>query len=275
MIIKSVSLSLPSWQVSNEEVVDLIRHHSRPVFSGNLEEALRKIMFLLKKTGAENRFWLNRQIGEKPIDHIIKATEEALKKAKMIKSDVDLLIYVGIGKGFAEPANSYMVAQALGMNKVRCFDVTDACMSWSAALQIVDSFFKTGAYKNALIVNGEFTVQAGPLFKNFSLKNYDQLEYTFPTFTIGEAATATVLLPEKPDNFKFHFASRPDLADLCVIASDHYSEYCMMTEKTAKNGLGHFTSFGSDLHKYGTIELVKLFDDFIKDKNLIDSLLFI
>lgn len=270
MKIESVALSLPSWELDNEEVVDIIRYHSKPVFSGNLEEILRKVMFLLNKTGAENRFWLNRQKKEKPIDHVIKATEEALQRAKMSKNDIDLLIYVGIGKGFAEPANSYMVAQALGMNKARCFDITDACMSWSTALQIADSFFKAGAYKNALVVNAEFTVNAGPLFKNFQLKHPDQLKYTFPSFTIGEAATATVLLPEEPDNFKFCFASRPDLADLCVIATDYHDEYCHMTEKTAKNGAGYFTSFGSEMHESGSIELEKLFNDFIFNKDLID-----
>lgn len=37
MRVESVSLSLPSWKLSNEEVIDLIRHHSKPVFHGNLD----------------------------------------------------------------------------------------------------------------------------------------------------------------------------------------------------------------------------------------------
>lgn len=270
MRIEAVTLSLPSWQVSNEEVIDLIKFHSKPVFSGNLEKTLRKISIILNKTGAENRFWLNRQKQEKPIDHIKKATEDALKQANLQKDDIDLLVYVGIGRGFLEPGNSYLVAQALGMTKTRCFDVIDACMSWSATMQIIDSLFKTGAYKSAMIVNGEFTVQGGPLFKNFSLTNEEQLPYTFPSFTVGEAATCTILMPNDPENFKFSFSSRTDLADLCVIPTAEFLEYCNPTEKTGRNGSMHFTSYGYDLHAHGESEAIKLFKTLPIERKKID-----
>ena len=259
MRIEAVSLSLPSWKVDNEEVINFIKYQSKPTFEGNLEKALRKARIILEKTGAQNRYWLDKSKNEKPIDHVKISTEKALTEAGMSKDDIDLLIYVGIGRGFAEPGNSYLVAKALGMKKVRCFDVIDACMSWTATMQIVDSLFKTGAYKNAMIVNAEFTVHAGPLFKNYALKNEDQLEYTFPSFTVGEGATCTILTPNDPKNFDFHFSSRADLADLCVIPTSEYKQYCDMTDKTGSNGANHFSSYGYDLHKFGEEEIVKLF----------------
>ena len=269
MKIESVALSLPSWKLSNEDVVDLIKFHSKSTFVGNLDKALRKISVVLKKTGAETRYWLNKQINEKPIDHVIKVAEEALKAANLGKNDIDLLVFVGIGKGFLEPAQSYFVAKALGMNNVKCFDVTDACMSWMTSMQIVDSLFKSGAYKRAMIVNAEFTVQAGALFKNFALKHESQLEYTFPTYTIGEGATCTILSPKNPENFEFHFSSRADLSDLCVIPLSNYEGYSQATEKLAKNGEMCFTSFGVDLHEKGqdsVLNLAKSSLDLIKKK---------
>ncbi len=270
MIIESIGLSLPSWKVSNEEVIDLIKHHSKPVFSGNLEKTLRKIDIILRKTGAETRFWLNRQKQEKPIDHIKKAAQEALKKANLEKDDIDLLVYVGIGKGFIEPGESYFVAKSLGMNKVRCFDITDACMSWLAAMQIVDSLFKTGAYKSAMIINGEFNVHAGTLFKNYTLKNEEQLKFTFPTFTIGEAATCTILSPNDPKNFEFDFSSKTDLADLCIIPLPEFEDYCEIDINRANNGVMNFTSFGTELHKVGETEAVKLFKTLSIQRSEID-----
>lgn len=270
MKIESVALSLPSWEVANEEVIDLIRHHSKPVFQGNLEKALRKIDIILKKTGAEKRFWLNRQKNEKPIDFIVESVESALKKANLEKDDIDLLIYVGVGRGFIEPGNSYLVAQALGMKKVRCFDLIDACMSWSATMQIIDSLFKTGQYKSAMIVNGEFTVQGGPLFKNYTLKNEEQIEYTFPSFTVGEAATCTILMPNDPNNFQYKFQSRADLADLCVIPIGDFDIFCHATEKTGKNGTSRFTSYGFDLHQNAELEAVKLFKTLSIERSEID-----
>ncbi len=258
MKIEAVSLSLPSWQVSNEELIDLIKFHSKATFSGNLDKTLRKISTVLNKTGAKNRFWLNRQINEKPIDHIKKSTEEALKKANLQTQDIDLLIFVGIGKGFLEPAQSYFVAQALGMVHAKCFDITDACMSWLTAMQVADSLFKSGAYKNAMIINAEFCVQAGVFFKNYALKNEQQLTYTFPTFTIGEAATCTILSPNNPSNFQFNFSSRNDLASLCTVPLPEFKDYCQDNQKTGANGDMHFSSFGVKLHQIGQSELLKL-----------------
>jgi len=264
MKIESIGLSLPSREVSNEEIIDLIRYNSKHTFLGDLEKALRKVRVILKKTGAENRLWLNKQINEKPIDHIKIAVDDALKQANLAKNDIDVLIYVGIGKGFLEPAQSYFVAKALGMDGVRCFDITDACMSWMTGMQMLDALFKTGSCKKAMIVNAEFTVNAGPLFKNFSLQSEAQLEYTFPTFTIGEASTCTIVSHDINDNFLFNFISRSDLADLCVIPTPDYKYYSIDTDKLAMNGVMHFTSFGADLHNYGMSDCLKV----VKDNNV-------
>jgi 3-oxoacyl-[acyl-carrier-protein] synthase III len=270
MKIESVSLSLPSWKLSNEEVIDLIKHHSKPVFHGNLEKTLRKISYILGKTGAETRYWLDRGKKEKPIDHIVKATEESLKKANLEKDDIDLLVYVGVGRGVIEPGDSYFVAKKLGMNKVRCFDVIDACMSWASTIQLIDSLFKTESYKRAMIINGEFIVHGGALFKNYALKNDKQLEYTFPSYTVGEGATCTILSPNEPKDFKFHFSSRTDLANLCTIPLPEYEDYCEIINETPNNGAMYFTSYGHQMHSLGKTEIVKLFKGLSINKDDID-----
>ncbi len=43
-----------------------------------------------------------------------------------------------------------------------------------------------------MIVNGEFNMHHG-LPDNFKVTSLRQVEYTFPTYTIGEAATATIV----------------------------------------------------------------------------------
>jgi len=259
MRIEAISHSLPSQSVSNEEILDLIKFHSKYTFSGNLNKTLRKLNILLKKTGAEHRYWLDKQKNERPIDHLKIAVDKALKKANLSKNDIDLMLFVGIGKGFLEPAQSYMAARALGMDKVRCFDITDACMSWMAALQIADSFFKSQSYKRIMIVNTEFTVQEGVFFKNYALEHEEQIEYTLPTYTIGEAATCTILSPDDADNFSFKFTSRNDLSDLCVVPLPEYKGYCDMTPRIGTNGPMKFTSYGAIMHDEGEKEITDLY----------------
>jgi acyl-CoA:acyl-CoA alkyltransferase len=75
-----------------------------------------------------------------------------------------------------------------------CFDIADACMSWIRALEISYHFLRSGRYRRIMIVNGEFNHHHG-FPDNFRIRNLRQLEYTFPTYTIGEAASATIVGP--------------------------------------------------------------------------------
>ena len=258
MIIKGISSSLPSRIVTNDDMVEMIREQSTE-FEGNLDQTLDTIKKLLAKSGLEQRRWCDRH--ELPIDHVAKACKQALADSYLQKNHIELLIYVGIGRGFLEPSNSHMIANALGFDKAQCFDIVDACMSWVRAMQLVDNLFKSGGYRNALIINAEFnTHSGGPLYpENLKLRNREQLEYSFPSFTIGEAATATLLIPNEPDNFNFYFSTRPDLSDLCTIPLANYEGFCHPTDKIGKNGVLQFTSYGLDLHNESHAEIVKVF----------------
>lgn len=248
MLIKDIAVSLPSKIVTNEEVIDLIRWQSKN-YEGDLEKALRIIKALLNKSGLVTRHWCGKH--ESPIDHVSIAARKTLAESYLRPEQIDLFIYVGIGRGFLEPSNSYMMASALGFKNAECFDVIDACMSWTRAMSLVDSLFKTGKYRNAMIVNAEFNMlDGGPLYPaNFALKNQAQIEYTLPSYTIGEAATATLLLAKEPDNFSFSFHAKPDLSDLCTIPIHGYEGFCHPSEKIGKNGAMRFTSYGYELHE--------------------------
>lgn len=248
MLIKNVAASLPSRIVTNEEVVDMIRFHSTE-YEGDIDRGMRTIKTLLDRSGLVNRRWCESH--ESPLDHVAMATRTVLSETYLRPEHIELFIYVGIGRGFLEPGNSHMMAGTLGFVNAECFDVVDACMSWTRAMSIIDSLFKSGQYRNAMIVNAEFNMLAGgPLYPgNFALKNQAQIEYTLPSFTIGEAATATLLVAKEPDNFSFAFRAKPVVSDLCTIPIPGYEGFCHPSERIGKNGEMRFTSFGHDLHK--------------------------
>jgi 3-oxoacyl-[acyl-carrier-protein] synthase III len=127
-------------------------------------------------------------------------------------------------------------------------------------MYLVDSLFKTRKYRNAMIVNGEFNIMNGATggllnVHNFALENVEQLEHALPTYTIGEAATATLLLPDDPDNFNFTFRSRPDYADLCTIPETGFEGFCEPTYHLGRLGTGRFSAVGTKLHEYLDQEL--------------------
>ncbi len=270
MKLKSVDFQPPSRVVSIDETVDLIRHYSRNSFNGKLEVALRSIRRLLRVSGAKQRRWLDE--GEKPIDFIIKAAENAINKSGLNKKDIQMIIYVGVSRGFIEPGNAYFVAKQLGMPYAECFDIADACMSYVRALSVSHSFISGGKYENILVVNGEFNnaPDNGCLYPaNYALESLEQIEYTFPNYTVGDCATATVLTAaEEPADWQWLFTSRADYSDLCTIALSGYAGYIgndEIMEKVEKNGVGNFSSYGVTMNDHGTRELMRIYKLFNTD----------
>lgn len=271
MIIKGIAASLPERRVTNEEVIDLVRYHSAKGFTGDLDRTLRIILHLLKRTGLIERRICDRH--ESPLDHVAVAVREAMSRSYLRRQHIDLLIYVGVGRGFIEPGNSHMIASALGFHKAQCFDVVDACMSWVRGMDMVDSFFKSGKYSNALIINAEFhSIEAGPNFPGcLTLRNADEIPYRFSTYTIGDAATATILFPKDPDNFETHYSSRPELAKLCTLPVKGFEEFCHPEPEIGKSGVMQFTAYGEELHRHVEVESKLLFNS-LKNSRDVDVL---
>jgi 3-oxoacyl-[acyl-carrier-protein] synthase III len=258
MIIENVVASFPTRTVSNEEVIDLIRFHSKANFEGDLPQALNTIQTFLDQSGLITRQWQAQR--ERPIDHLEKAVSSVRSGSALKLTDIDLFIYVGVGRGFREPGNSYMAAKALGITRAECFDVIDAGMSWTRALSLVDSLFSTSPYRNALVVNAEFNVTAGgtkfPTI--FSLAGPGQVDQALTSYTIGEAATATLLRPGTSSNLSITIHSRPDLAGTCLYPSAGFNEFHRSTDAHDALGIDRFAAKGSELHRHLSAEISHL-----------------
>jgi 3-oxoacyl-[acyl-carrier-protein] synthase III len=248
MIFESVTASFPERKVSNDQMIDLIRHYSTD-YAGDLPKTLRGIKARLERSGLVTRNWLAD--GERPIDHVFQVVTTALEGSALRASDIELFIYVGIGEGFHKLGNSYILAKHLGMFNAECFDVLDACMSWTRAVALTNSLFKTRRIGNALIVNAEFNVMSGAASYpgNCKVGNPEELEYLLPSFTVGEAATATLLLPANADNVSIAFRSKPDCADLCLIPAPGYQGFSAVSETVKDLGIGRFTALGRKIHE--------------------------
>lgn len=261
---EAVATAFPTRRVGNAEIIAMVREHSSETYDGDLEVVLTRIGKLLNISGAKERRML--AAGERPIDLICQAVQSALQQAQVVPDEIDLLIWCGVGKGFLEPGQSYMLAHALGWQRVECFDILDACMSWMRALQIGQRLIESGRYRRVMVVNGEFNgMPDGPLYPaNFQLHNEQELQRIFASYTIGNAATATILSAAPENHWDWGFISRPDLADLCTLPGKNWDQYCIPKEKIAANGTLRFTSYGAELHEKGADVIVPLWHEVIK-----------
>ena len=148
------------------------------------------------------------------------------------------------------------------MQVANCFDITDACMSWIRATHIAQLMLQAGTCKRVMIINGEFHLG---FHDNWEIRDLGALEYSFPMCTIGEAATATILIPSEED-WEFAYSSKPEFFDLCTIPLPSHGNFVEDGgEKMGHNGIYKFVSYGKELLQAGVTCLGELIRNTIDD----------
>jgi acyl-CoA:acyl-CoA alkyltransferase len=261
--IESISLVVPSLCVTNSDIIGKIRETNSTLPPPMVDSYCRVLQQLLSNAGAETRYIRDRGRGETAFDLIIDAVRSALRQADIKAEQLDLLIFCGVGRGFLVPSNAAFICRAL---KINCdyFDVSDACMSWVRSLHICYNFLANRTYSKVLIVNGEFTVFEHGFPEIFAIQARDRLAYTFPAFTIGEAASATVLV-QSPAEWSFRFRSNTSLAGLCTVPLSGYKEFSEPDSRLGLNGVNRLVSFGQQLTSAALEEMIRFVNETYDD----------
>jgi 3-oxoacyl-[acyl-carrier-protein] synthase III len=251
---RAIEYVLPSRKLTNDDMVRMVSDLSREYLSPReLAVIERKTRWLFRSMGTDVRYWCAE--GEVPSDLCVRAGQRALDSAGMTPDDIDLLIYVGVGRGFIEPATANVFQDRLGLRRATCFDVMDACASWVRAIHIARSFLDSGTYRNILIVNAEFNAN----FEDNRIRSVEEFEYRFPAFSIGEAATATIVsASENDDDSVTEFRTFGDQRDRCLIPLPNWADYLgTTTDAGAELEPMRFVSYGRDIMEFGLDKLVE------------------
>ena len=215
MQIAAVSHALPRRCLTTADVLDLIRTHSRDRMDApSLATLTNAVEAFCAAAGTEVRHVLADD--EKAVDVALRACRRALDEARVAPGDVDLVIYAAVGRGWLEPAMATAIQGELGLANATGFDILDACASWLRALHVAHGFLTTGAYRCALIVGCECGLYRA--WADFRFDDAVALEHRLAAFTIGEAATATVVMADPShDDWLFAFRTFPEFFDLCML----------------------------------------------------------
>ena len=254
MKIEQVAVVLPSRSVTNEEILEMIAKETGPAqFSGNLKTTLSLVRRMLRSSGSVTRLW--RESGESSISLTIEACKKALTGLPEGDNKIDLLISASVYRELVEPAGANLIAHALGLDDARCFDLIEACDGWMVAAELANLYIKSGRYRRVMVVNGEFVMTRGfGIYPElFRLSSPKELEWRFPAFTLGEAATATIFGPGPENGSRWSFTNTPknEHYDLCSITQPWHRTHSILSSRVAKDGPGLFTSYGIDLRRYG------------------------
>ena len=259
MQILAVEHSLPEKILRNDEVIDRITVANRDTLNPKeLAGVSSHLSNLFRSTGLKSRHITDRAC--KPIDLVTDAAKRALRSAGLSARDLDFIIYGGVGRGYLVPSSASAVQHALGASGVQSFDVLDACASWARAMQISQKFLSGKSSGAGLVVNCECGFYDD--YDVWSLRSPKDIEAEGGFFTIGEAATATVVA-SAPNSGDFEFHSRTygeygDLATLPIVDSNSY-----MSHKRQRSGPLRFYTRSNELTFNGFrigLELMKKID---------------
>jgi len=110
--------------------------------------------WISQRTGIKQRYVIGE--GESTSTLATKAAKEALDFAKVSPNDIDLIV-VGTTTGdYTFPATACVVQKNLNIsNGCPAFDVSAACSGFVYALDIANSFVRTGKARHALVIGAD------------------------------------------------------------------------------------------------------------------------
>ncbi|MDP9178246.1 MAG: hypothetical protein M3O61_11255 [Gemmatimonadota bacterium] len=206
--------------MSNAEVLEIISSSNRHLSEADQHTLADRVTEFWRGAGTRYRYW--RAPGERPLDHVVACSRTALAQASVSPAEVDLVVYVGVGRGWLEPAMAVAIQKELQLSNATSFDVLDACASWLRGLQLVHSLMRSGTCRVALLVNCEFN----PLdYLRLTFDEVSDVDRFLAGFTIGEAATATVLTASAVDDFHFVFRTFSEYVDLCMLPLPNHADF--------------------------------------------------
>ena len=209
-VIAATGLFTPPEAISNAELVDAFNQYVRmtnlsrksDIDAGRvspLQESSAE--FIKKASGIEQRYVLNKTgildpsrmapmleaRGNDDLSYMaeigLSAATQALTKAQVEPSQIDLIIVAASNMERAYPAISVEIQAALGASGM-AFDMNVACASAPFALRVASDMIRAGSIRSALIVNPEICSA--------------HLDFTDRDchFIFGDAATAMVVTDE-------------------------------------------------------------------------------
>lgn len=108
----------------------------RVVTNADIEKRLGEPLdeWLVKNVGIRERHYMAD--GELPSDMAIAASRQALERAGVAASEIDLLIVATDTPDSLSPATAAVVQYGLGATNAGVFDINTACASWVTALDV-------------------------------------------------------------------------------------------------------------------------------------------
>src|ERR1044071_1096154 len=89
----------------------------------------------------------------------VRAARQAIERARIDPSEIDLLICATVTPDQLLPSTGCLIQAELGANKAAAFDLAAACSGFLYGLTLADSMIRTGQARYVLVIGAEVLTQ--------------------------------------------------------------------------------------------------------------------
>ncbi len=153
----------------------------------------------------------------------VKAAQNALYMSEYEAKDIELIVVCSISRVYdkmdeftMEPSLSLRVKKEIGADSALNFDVVNACAGMFTGVMILDSYIKSGAVKNGIVVSGEYITL---LADNAAKEIRHSLDGQLASLTVGDCGAALIMDKSKDEKTGFHF--------LKMVTGSKYNKLCV------------------------------------------------
>lgn len=125
--------------------------------------------WLLANVGIRERRWMAPD--QVTSDLVVEASRDAIERAGLSASDLDLIIVSTDTPDYLSPGTSVVVQAKLGAQKAGCYDVNSACAGWVTALDQGARYLMTESQMRYILVAGGYGMSRFLDFKDKKTAN--------------------------------------------------------------------------------------------------------
>ncbi len=188
---------------------------------------LKEKQKIIKQTGIQSRYELDRSKGERLIDLYIKAANDTLKKLKWERESIKAIIVVSQSHEYIYPATACILQEKLGLSEnIAAFDVSMGCSGYVYGLNIAFNYIANGMGRILLFVGEAIS---------YAYHKDDRAS----VFLFGEGGSCTAIESKKDSKSTFHFKTIGSGSDSLIIKKGGSAEpfQYMDFKAIAQNGL--------------------------------------
>jgi 3-oxoacyl-[acyl-carrier-protein] synthase III len=139
-IIKSTGMFVPPNLVTNHDLAQIM---------DTSEEWIKK------RTGIEQRYWIDPEKETGASDLGYEASKTALKNAGWEPEDLDFIIFATLSPDIMFPGSGCLLQAKLGIDSTPALDIRQQCTGFLYGLATADAYIKSGLASKILFVGGE------------------------------------------------------------------------------------------------------------------------